>query len=226
MIVFRNRAEAGQKLAEKLLPYKKDKPLILALPRGGVIIGFEVARRLKTDLDVLISRKIGALLEPELALGAISEEGAEFFDNDLIERLGVSEKELNEIIAQEKKELVTRQQKFRQGKSLPDLNKRTAIIVDDGVATGATAIAAIRAAVAKKPKQLILAVPACPTITRKILEKEGVRVVFLETADSTGSVGANYENFTQVTDEEVIRLINKNKINRSVATIRESIHVS
>ncbi|MGH3389190.1 MAG: phosphoribosyltransferase [Actinomadura sp.] len=205
---FVDRVEAGHLLAERLVPLQPVRPVVLALPRGGVPVGFEVAERLSTEeeqvpLDVLVTRKIGYPHQPELGVGAIAEGGEPVFDQDLLDRLGLTEEDLSETVRRERAELTRRVTAYRGDRPLPPVEGRTAIVVDDGVATGGTARAALRAVRSWTPARLVLAVPVGAAETVKALEAEADDVVALAAPWSFHAVGQWYRDFEQLTDEDV-----------------------
>lgn len=202
-MIFKNREEAGQKLAKKLLIYKKEKPLIFAIPRGGVVIGFEAAKVLKAPLKLVIVRKLPAPLNSELGIGAIAKD-VMILDHDIINRLGLLGQEVKAIANEERKELARRMEKYDSKYSLKDARGRVVILVDDGFATGVSAKAAIKALKLHKPKKIIIAVPVCSYETAQKLKKEVDKFICLEAPKKFWAVGMWYANFPQLTDEEVI----------------------
>jgi putative phosphoribosyl transferase len=202
--VFQNRIDAGRQLAWALARYAgRDDVVVLALPRGGVPVGYEVAKALRCPLDVLVVRKLGAPQDPELAMGAIAGGEALYVNNAVLRALDVSEAQLADTIARERLELLRRESAYR-GQSAPAaVEDKTVIVVDDGMATGATMHAALKALRARRPKQLVVAVPVCPV---------GAEARFAQVADDFVCVmqprwfmgiGQFYANFTQTSDEEV-----------------------
>ena len=210
--MFTNRQEAGQKLIQKLLADRTNKELnnavVLGVPRGGMIVAVEVAKGLKCQLDVIVTRKIGAPGNQELAVGAVGEtEGSKYLNQNLIKDLGVSVEYLGQEIENQQREIKRREKIYRQGRSALDLNNKTAIIVDDGAATGATLIAACREVWNNHPKRVMIALPVAPEETVKKLEEEADEVEVLETPEPFFSVGQFYREFGQVEDEEVIKIL-------------------
>lgn len=206
---FKDRKEAGVKLAEKLQQYRDGNSIILALPRGGVVVGYEISKILNIPLNIVVVRKIGAPRQPEFGIGAISENGILILDEPLIGTLGYSREEINKIIKKERNELKRRIELYRKNKPLPELRNKTVILVDDGIATGVTAKAAIDAVRKSEPENLILAVPVCAYDTLQSFEKQADKIICLHTPLQLGSISSFYENFNQTTDEEVVALLKK-----------------
>jgi predicted phosphoribosyltransferase len=207
--LFRDRQDAGQQLADRLKEYRGENPLVLALPRGGVAVGYEVARALDAPLDIIVARKLGAPFQPEFGIGAIAPGGVRILDERSIRALGVTRAELEEIIAQEEQELLRRVQEYRPGaaKEMPDVRDRTVILIDDGLATGVTARAAIAAVRQGQPRRLVLAMPVCAPQTAAMLRPEVDDAVCLAQPADFRAVGVWYENFEQLTDAEVRDLL-------------------
>jgi putative phosphoribosyl transferase len=207
--VFKDRTEAGQLLADRLASYAGPDTIVLALPRGGVPVGYEVAKRLKAPLDVVIVRKIGAPMQPELALGAIVDgRTPEVVLNDaLVAELGISrfylEREEQELL----KEIDRRHKLYRRGRAAYDVKNRTVIVVDDGIATGATVRAALKALRRGKPKRLILAVPVAPPDTVASLSAEVDELICLQSPSYFMAISMFYGRFDQVSDDEVVKLL-------------------
>lgn len=213
-MVFENRKEAGKKLGSELLKYRQEDPYVLAMPRGGVPIGYEVAEILQAPLDVVVVRKIGLSSNPEFGIGAIAEGGVQVLDTTTIKVLGIDEEEIKSTIQMEKEELGRRVKIYRGGNFLPDLTNKTAILVDDGIATGITAKAAIEAIRKLNPGKLFLAMPVCALDTVDGLKKLADKVICLAIPFEFVAVGSWYKNFTQVSDEEVVGLLKKAKRRR------------
>lgn len=208
MLLFRDRKEAGGMLAEELAMYAGKNPIVLALPRGGVPVAYEVATLLKAPLDVLIVRKIGAPWDPEFGLGAIAP-GVEIFDEKSLRFVGIQEDDLQSVIARERIELERRNKMYRGDRPFPSLKDQTVILVDDGVATGVTTQAAIKAIRAENPLKIILAIPVGPPETLQKLEPLVDDIVCLARPSDFMAVGAFYESFPQTSDEEVVALLNQ-----------------
>lgn len=207
-MLFRDRKDAGEKLAQKLLGFSDSKDtIILALPRGGVVVAKEVSLALNLPLDIVVPRKIGAPYNPELAIGAICEDEI-FLNDDLVSMLAVDESYLKNTIEAEKKEAQRRKVLYRKGKKAPVLKNMNIILIDDGIATGATIIASIKYLKTKKPKRLIVAVPVAPVETVSQVSQMCDEVLSLYTPTNFFAIGQFYDDFAQTTDSEVIELLN------------------
>jgi putative phosphoribosyl transferase len=206
---FRDRQEGGQQLAVLLERYRQEGPIVLALPRGGVPVAYEVARSLRAPLDVIVARKIGAPFCPEYAIGAIAEGGAVFVDPEAVAETGVDEAELEAITEQEAVELARRVRRYRGDRPFPAVRDRTVILVDDGIATGRTARAAIRGLRELGPRRLVLAAPVVAAETVATLRPEVDDLVCVEAPERFVAVGFWYEQFAQTTDEEVVSLLDQ-----------------
>ncbi|MBN3929473.1 phosphoribosyltransferase [Streptomyces verrucosisporus] len=205
---FHDRTQAGRMLAEPLRDLQRageiGDPLVLALPRGGVPVGEEVARALHAPLDVLVARKIGAPFNPEFGIGAIAGEGPPLFDERSLRMLGLTAGDLAGQVERERAELRRRERLYRGGRPALELRGRSVIVVDDGLATGVTARAALHAARVMEPEALVLAVPVSSVQAAAAMEQVADLLVCLETPPSFQGVGQWYEDFHQVGDEEVI----------------------
>jgi predicted phosphoribosyltransferase len=201
---FADRRDAGRRLAERLLPLAVESPVVVALPRGGVPVGREIALALGAPLDILAVRKLGAPHNPEYALGAIAEDGTRVIDADAAVAMGVGGAEIESIVAREVAELRRRISAYRDDRPPIELAGRTVIVVDDGVATGLTDTAALRAVRRRKPRRLILAVPVCAPESALRLRKQADQVVCLLAPATLRGVGQWYRDFSQVSDEDVI----------------------
>ncbi|OGY22581.1 MAG: hypothetical protein A2126_00410 [Candidatus Woykebacteria bacterium GWB1_45_5] len=212
MIKFADRKEAGQKLAERLTKYKKESPLVLAIPRGGVVVATEVAKKLGCLLDVIITRKLGAPGNPELAIGATTSKGGLVIDRELIDKLEITQNYLHTEHLKQLAEARRREKLYTKGKS-PDITGKVVILVDDGIATGSTIEAAIRAVQEGLPDKTIVAVPVAPVETADRLRSLVDNLVVLSTPEPFWAIGEFYDSFPQVPDEEVIKILNE--INKS-----------
>jgi putative phosphoribosyl transferase len=205
--LFSDRVEAGKRLASALAIFASKDAIVLAIPRGGVVVGFEVAQALGIPLDVIIPRKIGAPDNPELAIGAVTEDGTIVLNNRLVSYLKVPENYIKEESERQRLEIERRLKTYRANAPYPSLKNREVIIVDDGIATGATMRATLASVRKRGAKTVVMAIPVGPPSTIKELEKNADRIVCLYTPESFYAIGQFYENFTQTTDEEVIRLL-------------------
>lgn len=206
--LFKNRQVAGERLAEKLIDLKNNESVILALPRGGVPIAAAIAEKLKLPFTVFVVRKIGAPDQPEFGVGALAEGGLIIFDQQSLALANLTAKDLEPIVQLENEELKRRVALYRANRPLPDIKNKTVILVDDGLATGITAMAAIRSLKLKQPQKIILAIPVCPVATLKKLQKEAGELLCLNSPQYFNAVGEWYEEFNQVSDEEVIEMLN------------------
>lgn len=204
---FRDRRSAGQELGAHLAGRYDEQTVVTALPRGGVPVAAEVAAALGSPLDVLVVRKLGHPRQPELALGAIGEDGVAVIDHGLVERLGVTPVELQEVTAREAAEVERRVTRYRGGRLRPGVSGRSVVLVDDGVATGSTARAGIELLRSAGAHTVVLAVPVAPPEILEKLEEIADDVVCLEAPRRFRAVGQWYDDFTQVDDAEVTRLL-------------------
>ena len=206
---FADRDEAGRQLADKLLHLKDRQPVVLALPRGGVAVGFEIAQALDAPLDIVLVRKIGVPWQPELALGAVTDGAGHeiFIDRDLATSLAVPDSYIEEETARQLEEIERRRKSYCEGRPAPEVAGRTAIVVDDGIATGATMRVALQALRRRGPARLVLAVPVAPPDTLAALRKEVDEAVCLETPIELGAIGFYYRDFHQMRDSEVTDLL-------------------
>lgn len=203
---FANRADAGRRLAARLTAFKRERPVVLALPRGGVPVAAEVASALEAPLDLVLVRKLGVPFQPELAMGAVVD-GSEPLvvrNEDVIRMSRVSEDDIREVCAAELAEIERRRERYLGARPRVEVAGRTAIVIDDGVATGATTRAALRALRARGPKKLVLAVPVAPSDALLAMREEADEVVCLEEYIDFGAIGFFYGDFRQVGDAEVI----------------------
>jgi putative phosphoribosyl transferase len=205
-VFFADRTEAGRMLGERLAGLVGDDAVVLGIPRGGVVVAAEVARALGAPLDVVVPRKVGAPFNPELGLGAVAP-GVQVLDHRLIRDLGVTAEYLEREIAAQEREIARRMEAYRGGREPVEVAGRTAIVVDDGVATGGTAAAAARWARSQDASEVVLAVPVAPPQARPMLEREADRFIALGTPEPFHAVGQWYRDFDQVSDAEVVALL-------------------
>ncbi|MCZ7415257.1 phosphoribosyltransferase [Streptomyces sp. WMMC897] len=210
---FRDRRHAGRELAARLVSWADDlgvtDAVVLALPRGGVPVAAEVAAALRAPLDVVVARKIGAPGHRELGVGAIAGEGAPLYDGETLAMLGLNPDGLAPVVARERVELRRREELYRRGRPALDIAGRTVIVVDDGLATGVTARAALQFLRALGPERLVLAVPVCAPQSAPVIEREADDLVCLHQPQSFRAVGQWYDDFAQVTDDEVIATLDR-----------------
>jgi putative phosphoribosyl transferase len=206
---FRDRADAGRQLAAKLTHFKEAHPVVLALPRGGVPVGFEIAERLEAPLDVILVRKIGAPGFEELAIGAIAEgEPVEkVIEHETVRQLDIPEDYIDSEVARQTREIERRRVLYRKGQALIDVRACTAIVVDDGIATGATMRAALRVVRRQGPARLVMAVPVAPPSTLESLRAEADETVCIATPEPFDAISLFYAEFHQLRDEEVLDLL-------------------
>ena len=206
---FADRGDAGRRLADKLLHLKDQQPVVLALPRGGVAVGFEIARALDAPLDIVLVRKIGVPWQPELALGAVTDGASPqtFIDRDLATNLNVPDGYIEEETARQLDEIERRRKSYCEGRPALGVAGRTAIVVDDGIATGATMRVALQALRRRCPARLVLAVPVAPPDTLAALREEVDEAVCLQTPIGLGAIGFYYRDFHQMSDAEVTDLL-------------------
>lgn len=224
-MVFKDRTDAGRQLAAKLAAYV-DRPdvLVLALPRGGVPVAFEVARELRAPLDVFLVRKLGVPGHEELAMGAIATGGVRVLNTGVVGQLGISEEVLDAVAAEELRELERRERAYRGDRPAPEVRGRTVILVDDGLATGSTMRAAVTALRRQEPERLIVAVPVGSPETCAEFEEETDETVCAQTPRPFRAVGMWYEDFSQTTDEEVHELLEQTAAGAEPASTRRDSH--
>jgi predicted phosphoribosyltransferase len=206
---FQDRADAGRQLARALAGYKGQQPVVLALPRGGVSVAAEVATALDAPLDVILVRKIGVPFQPELAMGAVvdGDEPLVVRNEAVIRHAGIGEAAFQAVCDSELAEIERRRQRYLGGRERIEVAGRSAIVIDDGIATGATMRAALRATRLRKPKKLILAVPVAPTDSLAVMRREADEIVCIEAHADLGAIGYYYSDFRAVPDEVVIALL-------------------
>jgi len=217
-MLFQNRADAGQQLARALVKYKARHPVVLALPRGGVPVAAEVAAALDAPLDLVLVRKIGVPSQPELAMGAVTdgEKPTIIRNREIIESYGVSERKFDAVCKEELGEIERRRKRYLGDRARTEVKGEVVIVVDDGIATGATTLAAVRAIRERKPTELVLAVPVAPLDTIEKLRAQVDEIVCLETPRDFGAIGYFYRDFHQVSDDEVISTLRRFPANRAV----------
>ena len=208
-MTFKNREEAGRQLVAELLQYRDDPHgLILALPRGGVAIGYQLSLALHLPLDVFITRKIGAPDNPEYAIGAVTETGSRYLNQEAVRSFGLSRHELDRLIHVQENEIARRKNLYRQGRLLPPLTGRTVLLVDDGIATGSTFLASALAIRSLQPHRLVGAIPVGPSSTIREVRAHVDELVVLMTPDPFEAVGNFFVDFTQVEDRDVVEYLN------------------
>ena len=204
---FEDRADAGRVLAAKVAELGLQHPVVLGLPRGGVPVAAEVARALGAPLDVFVARKVGAPGHEEYGIGAVAEGGAWVADEAVLPRLGITPDEFDRLAAREDAAVVAQVERFRQGRPLPSIVGREVVLVDDGLATGMTALAALRALRRLRPARLVLAEPVCAASAVHLLAGEADDVVCVHQPEEFHAVGAWYGDFSPTADDEVLRLV-------------------
>jgi putative phosphoribosyl transferase len=211
MMEFQDRSDAGRRLAKALASYKKRHPIVLALPRGGVPVAAEVAAALDAPLDLILVRKIGVPTQPELAMGAVVDGAAPIVvrNDEVIELSGTTSDEFEATCARELEEIERRRQLYLGDRARAEIAGQVVIVIDDGIATGATTRAALQAIRNRKPKELVLAVPVAPPDTIAQLRGEVDALICLETPELFGAIGYFYRDFRQVSDQEVIAILKR-----------------
>ena len=211
MMEFRDRSDAGRRLAQALSSYKGRRPVVLALPRGGVPVAAEVAAALDAPLDLILVRKIGVPAQPELAMGAVVDGTAPIVvrNEDVIELSGTTADEFDAACASQLAEIERRRQLYIGDRDRAEIAGQVVIVIDDGIATGATTRAALQAIRNRKPKELVLAVPVAPPDTLTKLRGEVDALICLETPEIFGAIGYFYRDFRQVSDQEVVAILNR-----------------
>ena len=207
-MLFRDRSEAGRQLAKALSRYAGlSGVLVLALPRGGVPVGYEVAEALRAPLDVFIVRKLGVPSQPELAMGAVASGGVRVFNQDVVRQLDIPQDVIDRVAAAEQVEIARREQRYREGRRTPRIEGQIVILIDDGLATGSTMRAAARAVRLQEPARTVIAVPLSAAVTCEVLRDDADELVCLATPEPFYAVGQWYANFEQTSDEEVRDLL-------------------
>jgi len=215
---FPNRMEAGEMLAETLRAYAdRGDVIVLALPRGGVPVGFAIAERLHVDLDVVVVRKLGVPSHEELAMGAVASGGMRVLNRDIVALAGVDEETIDRVVRAETEEIARREARYRRGAPPPDLNGRTVILVDDGLATGSTMSVAVQAVRREDPQRIVVAVPVAARESCEELAGYVDEMICLYTPEPFRAVSLWYQAFEQTSDEEVIELLSR--ASRHAATL-------
>jgi putative phosphoribosyl transferase len=208
-VIFRNREEAGCQLALKLQHYRgRPDAIILALPRGGVAVGYQISLALHVPLDVFLTRKIGAPGNPEYALGAVGETGHVYLNPDAVAEFDLTEEDIKESVEIQRHEILRRQTLYRQGRHLPVLKDRTVIVVDDGIATGSTFFASVEGVRRQDPRWIVAAIPVGPAETIAKVKRCVDELIVLATPEPFWAVGNHYIDFAQVEDREVVQYLN------------------
>jgi len=210
-MTFSDREDAGRQLAELLAGYKEESPLVLGLPRGGVPVAYEVATALGAPLDVWVVRKVGAPDFPEFGVGAVAEGGIVYLNRESIAEVGASDAEIQKIVREKTAEVAQRVRLFRGELPAPRLEGRTVILVDDGIATGGTVRAAVQALRVANPKKIVLAVPVAASASLEELAPLVDEVVCVQSTPALYAIGAWYEDFHQIPDDEVVRLLERSR---------------
>lgn len=207
-MLFEDREDAGRRLAEKLDKFKNDKKtVIFGLPRGGVVVAYEIAQKLNLPLDIIVPRKISAPMDPEYAIGAITENGESILNKKIVSMYGISQDYIEKKSEEERGEAARRLNVYRGGKKPIDTFGKTAILVDDGIATGFTMLAAIKTAKEKGAKKIIVAIPVIARNSLETVNKEVDELIYISAPASFGAIGVFYKNFKQTSDEEVVELM-------------------
>lgn len=213
-LIFKDRVEAGRKLAEALKGFRGKDVVVLGIPRGGVIVANEVAKGLGAPLDIVVTRKIEAPGEPEFALGAVTQEGDVIMDRQAAASLGATPEYLDDQIRKKREEVRDRMQRLRGDAPYPELDGKVVLIVDDGIATGSSVGAAVMSVKKRKPKEIVVAVPVAPRDAVETLAEDGTRVVCLQTPGPFLAIGEFYRDFGQVEDIEVKRALGQDVVNQ------------
>ena len=206
---FMNRSHAGRKLVRRLGHLKGETTVVLGLPRGGIPVGFEVARRLSAPLEVLLVRKLGAPFQPELAIGALGEGGIQVIDRDRVRRLRIGADQIERLVSREREEMTRQAEVFRRGRPAVDLAGKTAVIVDDGVATGSTALAACAIARRLGADRVVMAAPVAPFDAPAIFSEAADEFVAVSTPRRFSAIGHFYADFRPTPDHQVIELLER-----------------
>lgn len=207
--MFLDRVDAGEKLTDSLYKFKDEDVIVLAVPRGGLEIAYDTIKRFGFKWDLIIPRKIGAPHNKEFAIGAVSVDGSYFINDDYVERLGISQEYIQKEVSQQINEIKRRMKEYRGKDTFPEVKDKTVIIIDDGIATGFTLLAVIKAVKKQGAQKIILAIPVGPRETIEEFKELVDEVICLYIPDVFYAVGSYYVNFEQVTDEEVFKIINE-----------------
>ncbi len=219
--MFRDRVDAGNQLATRLEHLATSEVVVVGLPRGGVPVAYEVALALGAPLDVILVRKLGVPVQPELAMGAIGEDGVKVINHEVVSMARVSDEELAAVETEEGAELVRRSLRYRRGRTRVPLSGRTVVIVDDGIATGSTAKAACEVARAEGARRVILAVPVAPADWTRRLAGAADEFISLAAPEEFSSIGRFYRDFSQTSDEQVIALLDRATAPRKAPSVRD-----
>jgi len=214
-VLFEDRKEAGKMLAAKLEKFSDGEVMVLAIPRGGVVIGYEIAKKIHAPMDIIVPRKLRAPYQPELAIGAITEDGNIILDEQIINSLNVSSDYIKIESQRQKFEIDRRLRVYKGESKIPDLTGLDVIVADDGVATGATMKAALISVRKRGAKSVILAIPVASLSALRMLEQEADKTISLFTPQHFYAIGQFYRNFEQTSDQDVKELLKKNKIESS-----------
>ena len=206
-VPFRDRKEAGERLAKDLVGMKLQDPIVLAIPRGGVVVGVELARALGAELDVVVSRKLRVPYQTELAFGALGEDGTLVLDHHLIEKVGLSSTQIQQEQDYQREQIRQRVARFRRDKPAVELANRSVIVTDDGIATGSTMLAALKTLRTNEPLELIVAVPVAPKHQLELIARHCDRIVCLYSPEDFMAVGQFYESFEPIEDQQVEQLM-------------------
>lgn len=221
---FMDRRDAGRQLAAKLAHLRHEQPVVLGLARGGVVVAAEIARELGAPLGVLVARKLGAPQQPELGIGAVAPNGVMALNQELIARLGIRAEDITTIVERETAEIGRRLDSYAGDRPLPNLKDRAVLIIDDGLATGYTALAAVRYVRSQEPKRVVLAIPVCASQAMNMFSHEVDELVCCEVPEDLLAVGYWYEDFAQTTDEEVLALLADQSAIATSQTVRVTLH--
>jgi putative phosphoribosyl transferase len=213
-MIFRDREEAGKRLAVALAELKGSDTVVLGIPRGGVVVAKEVAKALGAPLDVVVTRKIEAPGEPEYALGAVTQEGDVIMDRQAAESLGATQEYIDDQVRKKREEVRERMQRLRGNAPYPELRGKVVVIVDDGIATGSSVSAAVMSVKKRNPKKIVVAAPVAPADAVETLSEDGTKVVCLETPESFLAIGEFYRDFDQVEDMVVRRILEESSAER------------